>query len=185
MLEAVATAVAAPRSLDEFFIRVEVPAFRMAQVALGNREDALDAVQDAMERLLGYRDRPGAEWPPLFWSILRRRLSDRHRRRSLQQRVLGWLHRPANDDDDGLDALPNLDPGSDPAQSLDDERALARLSQALRRLPTRQREAFLLRVLQGLDVAATAAAMGCGEGSVKTHLSRAMTALRERLEDWR
>jgi len=184
MLHAAAAATA-PRSLDEFFVQIEVPAFRMAQVALGNREDALDAVQDAMERLLGYRDRPGAEWPPLFWSILRRRLTDRHRRRSLQQRMLGWLQRPRGDlpDDDGLDTLP--DPGRDPAQWLDDERALAQLSQALRRLPSRQREVFLLRVLQGLDVATTAAAMGCGEGSVKTHLSRAMTVLRERLEEWR
>lgn len=183
MLDAAATV--APRSLEEFFIQVEVPAFRMAQVALGHREDALDAVQDAMERLLGYRDRPGAEWPPLFWSILRRRLSDRHRRSTVQQRVLGWLFRPSSDDpdDDGLDALPA--PDHDPSQALDDDRALRQLSKALRGLPTRQREAFLLRVLQGLDVAATAAAMGCGEGSVKTHLSRAMTALRERLEDWR
>lgn len=184
MLEAAAAATA-PRSLDEFFVQIEVRAFRLAQVALGDREEALDAVQDAMERLLGYRDRPALEWPPLFWSILRRRLTDRHRRRGLQQRVLGWLRRPSAEDpdDDGLDALP--DPGRDPAQTLDDERALARLSRALHDLPARQREVFLLRVLEGLDVADTAAAMGCGEGSVKTHLSRAMTVLRERLEDWR
>lgn len=179
------TAATAPRSLDEFFIHVEVSAFRMAQVALGNRDDALDAVQDAMERLLKYRHRPGAEWPPLFWSILRRRLTDRHRGRSLQRRVLGWLHRPSNQgaDDEGAEALPAA--GGDPGQTLDDERAMAQLSAALDRLPNRQREAFLLRVLQGLDVATTAVAMGCGEGSVKTHLSRAMMALREKLEEWR
>lgn len=176
----------APRSLDEFFAQIEVRAFRLAQVALGDREEALDSVQDAMERMLGYRDRPVADWHPLFWSILRRRLTDRHRRRAVQQRLLGWLSRPSSDSDDrgdGLDALP--DNGRDPAQHIDDERAMARLSQALRRLPTRQREVFLLRVLQGLDVATTAQAMGCTDGSVKTHLSRALAALRTQLEDWR
>lgn len=185
MLDAAPTAPL-PRSLDEFFAQIEVRAFRLAQVALGDREEALDSVQDAMERMLGYRDRPASDWTPLFWSILRRRLTDRHRRRAVQQRLLGWLVRPAPDganSDDGLDTLP--DGGSEPAQRLDDERAMASLSRALRRLPARQREAFLLRVLQGLDVAATAQAMECSHGSVKTHLSRALGALRTQLEDWR
>lgn len=172
--------------LDGFLARVEVRAFRMAQVALGHREDALDAVQDAMERMLGYRHRPPEEWPPLFWSVLRRRLTDHHRRATVQRRLLGWLVGSDGGEDgaeDPLDALP--DPGADPTRALDHERALRRLSCALRDLPARQREAFLLRVLQGLDLADTARAMGCGEGSVKTHLSRALGALRERLEDWR
>ncbi|PIQ37840.1 MAG: RNA polymerase sigma factor [Lysobacterales bacterium CG17_big_fil_post_rev_8_21_14_2_50_64_11] len=185
MLDAAPAAVAA-RSLDEFFAQTEVRAFCLANVALGDREEALDCVQDAMERMLGYRDRPASEWTPLFWSILRRRLTDRYRRRAVQQRLLGWLVRPANDQDDaadGLDAVPDSAP--DPMQRLDDERAMTRLSHALRHLPTRQREAFLLRVLQGLDVASTAQAMGCGDGSVKTHLSRAMATLRTQLEDWR
>lgn len=185
MLDATSNA-SVPRSLDEFFAQIEVRAFRLAQVALGDREEALDSVQDAMERMLGYRDRPAADWTPLFWSILRRRLTDRHRRRAVQQRLLGWLFRPKPDDEesrDGLDMLP--DSGCEPAQRLDDERAMASLNHALRRLPARQREAFLLRVLQGLDVATTAQAMGCSDGSVKTHLSRALSALRTQLEDWR
>lgn len=175
-----------PRSLDAFFAQIEVRAFALSQVALGDREEALDAVQDAMERMLGYRERPASDWTPLFWSILRRRLTDRHRRRAVQHRLLGWLLRPTADgeaNDDGLDTLP--DGGCEPAQRLDDERAMATLSRALRRLPARQREAFLLRVLEGLDVAETAQAMGCSDGSVKTHLSRALGALRTQLEDWR
>lgn len=185
MLDAAPAAIAA-RSLDEFFAQIEVRAFCLAQVALGDREEALDCVQDAMERMLGYHDRPPGDWTPLFWSILRRRLTDRYRRRAVQQRLLGWLVRPSSDQDDGHDGLDTVpDHTPDPAQRLDDERAMARLSHALRRLPARQREAFLLRVLQGLDVANTAQAMGCSDGSVKTHLSRAMATLRTQLEDWR
>lgn len=179
MTEAVET------SLDSFLASVEVRAWRLAEVALGDHDEALDAVQDAMERLLRYRRRPASEWPALFWQILRRRLTDRHRRRSLQRRVLGWLQvAPASDpEQDLLDSLPA--PDVELGRQIDDERAMQRLSLVLRALPARQREAFLLRMLQGLDGAETAAAMGCTEGSVKTHLSRAIRVVRERLEEWR
>lgn len=99
--------------LDGFLARVEVRAFRMAQVALGHREDALDAVQDAMERMLGYRHRLPEEWPPLFWSVLRRRLTDHHRRATVQRRLLGWLVGSDGGEDgaeDPLDALPDPAP---------------------------------------------------------------------------
>ena len=91
--------------------------------------------------------------------------------------VRDWFYEPT------LQALP--DPGQDPSARLADDEAWRALRRALRTLPRRQREAYLLRELQGLDVADTAAAMGCSEGSVKTHLSRAMAALRIQLEDWR
>jgi RNA polymerase sigma-70 factor, ECF subfamily len=173
---------AAPRDLDGFLATVERRAFRVAELALGHREDALDAVQEAMIRLLRYRDRPAGEWTPLFWSILRRQVTDRHRRNTLRRRVQGWLGRAGDDDADPLDALP--DPGLEPsAEHLRQQRWNA-LGRALRQLPRRQRECFLLRELQGLSVAQTAAAMGCSEGSVKTHLSRALAALRERMEAW-
>lgn len=178
------TDAAAP-SLDGFLAGVEVRAWRLAAIALGDRDEAMDAVQDAMERLLHYRQRPAEEWPALFWQILRRQLTDRHRRRVLQQRVLGWLQRAPADapEQDPLDQLPA--PDTEIGRQIDDERAMRRLSAALRDLPARQREAFLLRMLQGLDGAQTAAAMGCSEGSVKTHLSRAMQVVRARLEEWR
>ena len=183
--EAGVSAVAAPappRDLDGFLASVERRAFRLAELALGHRDDALDAVQEAMIRLLRYRHRPPEEWSPLFWSILRRQMTDRHRRNTLRRRFQGWLGRAADQDDDPLENLP--DPGPDPlGQHLRDQRWQA-LGLALRQLPRRQRECFLLRELQGLSVAQTAVAMGCSEGSVKTHLSRAMSALRGKMEEW-
>ena len=171
-----------PLDLDGFLTSVERRAFRLAELTLGHREDALDAVQDAMIQLLRYRSRPAAEWNPLFWSILRRQLTDRHRRNAVKRRVLVFLGREP-DREDPLEMLP--DPQQDPSRRLFDSKSWQALGAAVRRLPTRQRECFLLRELQGLSVAETAAAMSCSDGSVKTHLSRAMDALRIHLEDWR
>ena len=166
---------AVPASLDAFLAGIGPRAFRFAEAGLRQRDDALDAVQDAMERMLGYRDQPATEWTPLFWSILRRRIIDIQRRRSF--RLKFWA--PAQDEDGPIDWADET-PG--PAQTHEQRQDYARLVQALRQLPARQREAFGLRVLQELDVATTARAMGCSEGSVKTHLSRARDALQKQLE---
>jgi RNA polymerase sigma-70 factor (ECF subfamily) len=171
-----------PRDLDQFLAGVERRAFRLAELSLGSRDDALDAVQDAMIRLVRYRARPPSEWTPLFWRILRRQLTDRHRRQAVRRRVFAWLGR----DGEAVDATEVVpDPPADPARRHHESAAFHALGRALRALPRRQRECFLLRELEGLDVAATAAAMGCSTGSVKTHLSRALAALRGHLEDWR
>lgn len=176
-------AAAMPVDLDGFLASVERRAFRVAELALGHREDALDAVQEAMIRLLRYRGRPSAEWAPLFWGILRRQLTDRHRRNAVRRRVLSLFTKSEPGESDPLEMLP--DPHEDPARRLQQSRAWEALGAAVRALPRRQRECYLLRELQGLDVADTAAAMGCSEGSVKTHLSRALQALRAQLEEWR
>lgn len=178
-----AAPVATTLSLDQFLAGVERRALRMAELALGHREDAMDAVQEAMIKLMVYRERPADEWTPLFWSILRRQVTDRRRRDTVRGRFMAVLGRGAEPSEDPLEMLP--DPGEDPARRHADGAAWAALGRALRKLPRRQREAYLLRELQGLDVAQTAAAMGCSDGSVKTHLSRAMSALRLQLEDWR
>lgn len=170
-----------PRDLDGFLASVERRAFRVAELALGHREDALESVQDAMLRFLRYRDRPADEWTPLFWSVLRSQVNDRHRRNAMRRRLLSWVGRDEGEVDP-LEALP--DPGLDPSGEHVRAHRWRALGQALRQLPRRQRECFLLRELQGLSVADTARAMGCSEGSVKTHLSRAMAALRDRLEAW-
>ena len=180
---AAAEAAGAPQDIDAFLASVERRAFRMAELALGQREDALDVVQEAMIRLLRYRARPAQEWTPLFWSILRSQITDRHRRNGIRRRVMVWLGRDEESGADPMAALP--DPSPDPlGRQVEDQRWQA-IGVALRMLPRRQRECFLLREMQGLSVADTARAMGCSEGSVKTHLSRAMAALRTHLEDWR
>lgn len=173
-------------SIEAFLASVERRAWRVAEIALRDPDEALDAVQDAMLRLVRhYSGKPAEEWPPLFWGILRRRITDLQRRRAVRNRILVWTGRAVTDDDEELPAWEAPDLGPDPARALASRQAFAAMSAAIRALPRRQQQAFMLRVLEGLDVADTAKAMGCSDGSVKTHLSRAMDALRTQLEDWR
>lgn len=184
---AVATPTAAGAlSLDAFLAGIGARAFRFAEMGLRHRDDALDAVQDAMMKMLQYRERPAEEWTPLFWSILRSRIVDVQRRSLFRLR---WLA-PAQRDDDGDDVDWRDDNAPDhgtpdPSRAHDGREAYAALTEALRALPRRQREAFTLRILEECDVATTAQIMGCGEGAVKTHLSRAREALQSKLEDFR
>jgi RNA polymerase sigma-70 factor (ECF subfamily) len=173
-------------TIEAFLASVERRAWRVAEIALHDSDEALDAVQDAMLRLVRhYSGKPAEEWPPLFWGILRRRITDLQRRRTVRNRILVWTGRATNEDDEELPAWEAPDPGPDPSRVLASRQAHAAMSAAIRALPRRQQEAFLLRILEGLDVADTAKAMGCSAGSVKTHLSRAMDALRTQLEEWR
>ncbi|HEY2624823.1 MAG TPA: RNA polymerase sigma factor [Dyella sp.] len=176
---------AVPVSMNAFLAQVERRAFRMAEINLGHREDALDAVQDAMLRLVKhYSDKPAQEWTPLFWGILRRRIVDLQRRRKVRSIMVAWLGGKDEDGDD-LPLWEPADTGPGPLERLRDTQSYADMAAAVKLLPQRQREAFMLRMLEGLDVAETAQAMGCSEGSVKTHLSRALQRLRDQLEDWR
>ncbi|MCA1713810.1 MAG: RNA polymerase sigma factor [Gammaproteobacteria bacterium] len=169
-------------SLDGFLAGIERRAFRFAEISLGHREDALDALQDTMIKLMNYRERPASEWTPLFWSILRSRIVDTQRRRLFRLR---WLA-PDSDYRQERDArIDWADGGPDPARAQEGREAYARLADGLHRLPRRQREAFTLRVLEELDGDTTARIMGCSAGAVKTHLSRAREALQRGLEDWR
>ena len=166
-------------TLDGFLAGVGARAFRFAEAGLRHREDAMDAVQEAMMKMLAYRERPADEWTPLFWSILRSRIIDVQRRRTFR---LGWLGSIGPGGEDA--SLDWADDGPDPSRAHDGREAYGRLLAALRELPRRQREAFTLRVLEEFDVADTARIMKCSEGSVKTHLSRARAALQRQLEDF-
>lgn len=169
--------------LDRFLRNVERRALRMAELGCGQRDAAFDLVQDAMLAFVRrYAERPPAEWAPLFHRVLDNRLTDWHRRQNVRGR---WMFSFFHDDDDG-DPLESVvdeaEPG--PLGRLAGDQAGAVLDTALRALPLRQRQAFLLRVWEGLDVGATAIAMRCSEGSVKTHLSRALSRLRDRLGEF-
>lgn len=173
------------KALDRFLAGVERRALRIAEFGTGNREDALDVVQDTMMRLVQrYADRPAQEWGALFHRILQSRIADFHRRESVRRRWRVWFRSGDRDIGDPLENQPAHD-GTEPDRRSDAEDMADTLEQALRGLPLRQQQAFLLRTWEGLNVAETAHAMGCSEGSVKTHLSRAMRALREQLEDHR
>jgi RNA polymerase sigma-70 factor (ECF subfamily) len=174
------------RALDQFLRGVERRALRMAELASGNRDEALDLVQDAMCGFVrNYADKPEAEWAPLFYRVLDSRLNDWHRRRTVRGRWLAVFNRDsAEEEADVIAQAPDVnDPG--PLLRLAGNEAAAALEQALENLPLRQRQAFLLRMWEGFDVAATAQTMRCSEGSVKTHLSRALAALRRALEQHR
>lgn len=157
----------------------------MAEMATGHREDALDLVQEAMIGLVkSYGDRDEQEWAPLFYRILHNRINDWHRRSGVRNRFRVWLGRgdDAQSAGDPLQAFADQHrPG--PVSQLQQQGAMQQLQDALGALPVRQQQAFMLRSWEGLDVAATAFAMGCSTGSVKTHYSRAIHKLREVLGD--
>jgi len=170
------------RALDQFLSSVEKRAFKIAQLGLRNDDDALDAVQDAMMKLVqSYAARPADEWRPLFYRILSNGIRDMQRRRTVRGRIMAWL--PVRDsEDDEFDAIaqaPSHDAG--PAKRLELDEAIGVLEKAVADLPPRQQQAFLLRNFEGLDVNETASAMGCSEGSVKTHYFRALESLRAKL----
>lgn len=171
------------RALNQFLAGVELKAFKIAQAALRHEDDALDAVQDAMLQLArAYAQRPAEEWKPLFYRILENRIRDMQRRRTVRGRVMAWLPSRSDDDDEEPDLIAQAaSPEPQPVRRLELDEAIKALEQALQALPRRQQQAFLLRTLEGLDVAGTALAMGCSEGSVKTHYFRAVQALRAQL----
>jgi RNA polymerase sigma-70 factor (ECF subfamily) len=173
-------------AIERFLRTIERRAVRMAELSTRQREDAIDLVQDAMLAFVrNYAGRAAAEWGPLFWRVLDSRIHDWRRRQRVRGRWLGWFGQHDEEgEDDPIAAAPDPhEPG--PLARLADGEASAALESALQALPLRQRQAFLLRLWEGLDVAATARAMRCSEGSVKTHLSRALATLRKRLDDHR
>lgn len=172
-------------ALMEAFLReVEGRAYRIAVVQIRDRDEAFDIVQDAMIRLVRrYANRPREEWPPLFYRILQNRIRDVQRRNTVRRRVLSFFGGTGSDDEpDPLLEAP-APQAENPLAQLTSDDAMRALERALDELPARQREAFMLRNFEGFDVAQTALAMSCTEGSVKTHYSRAVHRLRTMLAE--
>jgi RNA polymerase sigma-70 factor (ECF subfamily) len=184
-LPRVSSAPSDTASLDAFLASVERRAFRIAQVATDGRDDALDLVQDAMLQLARrYAARPPEEWPALFYRILQNRIRDWQRHQTVRGRLFFWRRDSAADAEDEVEDPVQLlpDPAGGGAELLQRAETMQHLERALRLLPARQREAFELRIWEGLSVEEAATAMGCTGGSVKTHLHRALGTLREQLE---
>lgn len=178
--------LATAKELSDFLAGVERRAFKQAAFAVRDNHAALDIVQDAMLKLAEkYGGKPADELPMLFQRILQNAIRDFFRRqkvRSLWTTLFSSLGPKGSDDEDHdpLEMLAQQDsPGRplEPAEELLRSQTLAAIEEALAQLPPRQRQAFILRYWEEMDVAETARAMGCSEGSVKTHCSRATHAL--------
>jgi RNA polymerase sigma-70 factor (ECF subfamily) len=172
------------RHLDQFLASVERRAFRMAQMSVRNPDDALEIVQEAMMKLVQrYAQMPNEDWPKLFQRILQTGILDHHRRKKVRNRLFIWFSR----EDDELDDNPIENIAAegihDPLERLTLEAGNTALVAAVEQLPERQRQAFLLRYWEGMNEKETAFAMQCSEGSVKTHLSRAVHSLRATLAE--
>ncbi|MFL6664652.1 MAG: RNA polymerase sigma factor [Rhizobacter sp.] len=182
--------MASEKELTDFLKGIEKRAFKRALYAVRDDEAALDIVQDAMIRLAEkYGDRPAAELPLVFQRILSNATMDWFRRQKVRNALVKNFSDFESAGDDGdFDILETLEVlnGSTGSESAADSVSRAQIllviEAQVEQLPTRQREAFLLRYWEELDVAETAAVMGCSEGSVKTHCSRAVHALAKALK---
>ena len=182
-------ALASDKELTDFLKSVDKRAFKRTAYVVRDDDAALDIVQDSMIRLAeSYGDRPPAELPLVFARILSNATMDWFRRQKVRNAVLVNLSdfEGADGDDDDFNLLELLDTQGRGGTESSAETAgrlqmLALIDGEVQKLPTRQREAFLLRYWEELDVAETASVMGCSEGSVKTHCSRAVHALAKAL----
>ena len=174
--------MATAKELDTFLAEVERRAFKQTAYAVRDDHAALDIVQDAMMKLAEkYGAKPIEELPMLFQRILQNTTRDYWRRQKVRNLWTTLLSsfggQPGEDEHDPLETIDVEDDSDEPSTQLERSQTIVLIEEALKKLPTRQREAFVLRYWEEMDVAETAAAMGCSQGSVKTHCSRAVHAL--------
>ncbi|MEY4277078.1 MAG: hypothetical protein RI975_343 [Pseudomonadota bacterium] len=182
--------MATRQELSDFLAQVERRAFRQIAYAVRDDQVALDIVQDAMMKLVEkYSNRPPQEFPMLFQRILQNTTRDFWRRQKIRNVWTSLLSSfsVAGEDGDETDPLEIITSdsynGEQPQAQLEQRQTMALIEEALQKLPARQREAFLMRYWEDMDVAETAAAMGCSQGSVKTHCSRAVHTLAKLLAE--
>ncbi|PLY01521.1 MAG: RNA polymerase sigma factor [Desulfuromonas sp.] len=171
--------------MEDFFRSVERQAYRIALFACHNREDALDLVQDSMCQFYAkYAHVPESDRKALFYKILQNKIRDFRRKENVRSRWRTWLH-GRDDEDDGPDPLENMvdERAEEPDQVLEQKQSFGLLEQSLRKLSAKQQQIFLLRAWEGLSIAETALAMGCSEGTVKSHYFRATERLKTELGD--
>ncbi len=180
--------MASTQELSDFLRDVERRAFKQTVYAVRDDHAALDIVQDAMLKLADkYADKPAAEYPMLFQRILQNTMRDFWRRQKVRNLWTTLLSsfgagQDGEEDHDPLDTIDVEDEGTNPAIQLERSQTMQIIEKALEKLPARQREAFVLRYWEDMDVAETAEMMGCSQGSVKTHCSRAVHTLAALLE---
>ncbi len=181
--------LATSAELSDFLKSVERRAFKRTAYHVRDDDAALDIVQDSMMKLAEhYGHKPVDELPMLFQRILTNTMLDWFRRQKVRNALFSsfsdFQSDSEQDDFDIQESLTSSEPGTGPATpdaALSQQQLLLTIEAELLSLPARQREAFLLRYWEELDTAETAAVMGCSEGSVKTHCSRALHSLTKAL----
>ena len=180
--------MASSQELSDFLRDVERRAFKQTVYAVRDEHVALDIVQDSMLKLAEkYAEKPVAEYPMLFQRILQNTMRDFWRRQKVRNLWTTLLSsfgagQDGEEDHDPLDTIDVEDESVNPMAQLEQSQTMKIIEKAIEKLPTRQREAFILRYWEDMDVAETASVMGCSQGSVKTHCSRAVHTLAALLE---
>lgn len=182
--------VATNLEIDHFLAEVERRAYKHALYAIHDHHSALDVVQNAMMKLVErYADKPVQELPMLFQRILQNAIHDHFRRAKVRDFWVRLVSPLRDKDEENAETLETLAASAEdyvspsPEKAVIESQHLGLIEKAIGELPARQREAFLLRYWEGMDVAETAEIMGCSQGSVKTHSFRAVNALAQKLKE--
>ena len=176
----------AQQSMDGFLASVEKRAYVIALAACRDQHNALDIVQDSMFNMVkSYSNKPSAQWAPLFFKVLNNRITDQHRKRGFG-RLAQWFGNDNVEEEPGTEAVDQLASDEFGPDNIADSSELSNAMElALAKLSFKQQQALVLRLWQGLSVKETAVAMDISEGSVKTHLSRAVHQMREHLQEFK
>lgn len=171
------------KQLDHFFKQQETQAYKMTFAMTQNRDDALELVQDSMLKLVQkYSAKPKEEWKLLFYRILQNRIRDFHRRQGVSRLFNAFFPADNNSKEELINQTPDSEQNN-PQRKFEHSSALKQIINALKTLPLRQQQTFLLRAWQEFNTRETAFALSISEGSVKTHYSRALTQLKKLLGD--
>lgn len=173
------------QTLDQFLQLVEKKAYKMAVISVRDHHEALDLVQEAMFKLAtSYGDKSSNELKPLFYRILQNKITDWHRHQKLKNMLFFWQSNSAQEDDDSVleTASTAINSEFEASEQIQQQQLQQALNNAIATLSVQQQQCFLLRSWEGFSVAETAEILGCSQGSVKTHYSRATAKVKEVLE---
>ena len=172
-------------TMEQFLVEIEKKAYRMIVISIGDHGDAMDILQDCMIKLVTkYSQHPSEQWKPLFYKMLHNKITDWHRHQKVKNLLFFWKSETSEEGDSKhLDNVADDSSGhKSPIEALEQAQLHQTVIHALSELSVKQQQCFLLRSWEGLSVADTAQIMGCSQGSVKTHYSRAVAKIKQTLE---
>jgi len=169
------------QQLNQFFIHHEKKAYAIAFMSLKNQDDAPDVVQDVMIKFVEkYKNKKVSHWTALFFRMVQNRITDFHRTNTNKKKYFFFFG--SNKDEGIIEQVADVYYVS-ALKQIDTDIKIEKLQQALELLPTRQLQAFICRIWEGLSVYETSKSMKCSQGSVKTHLFRALKMIRKHIEE--